>query len=243
MKIIEEILGTIDFQASVRDIRQGPFQTAVLTRQCGLASTPHDAGPHHDRNPVSNAGRLLEQDTESLARLALSESENEAAIGMATVNSLIKVDQSRCEDINAAELLMARGEGKQVAIIGHFPFIPRLKKIAGELHVIERNPREDDLEEAEAENILPQSEVIGITGTAFTNHTIEHLLELCRSDAYIVVLGGTAPLSPILFDHSISAVAGTLVIDQDTVLRGVNQGATYRQLNGVRKIIMKKDIG
>jgi uncharacterized protein (DUF4213/DUF364 family) len=243
MKIIEEILDTLDFQASISDIRQGPFQTAVLTRQCGLASTPRDTGPHHDKNPVKNAGRLLEQSTESLARLALSESETEAAIGMATINSLIEVNESRCKEINAAELLMAEGEGKLVAIIGHFPFVPGLRNVTGELYVIEKNPRENDLGEAEAENILPRAEVVGITGTAFTNHTIENLLNLCRTEAYIVVLGGTAPLSPVLFDHGIAAVAGTLVTDPEVVLRGVSQGSTYRQLKGIRRIAMKKDSG
>jgi uncharacterized protein (DUF4213/DUF364 family) len=243
MKIIEEILDTLDFQTSIRDIRQGPFQTAVLTRQCGLASTPYDTGPHHDKNPVKNAGRLLEQSTESLARLALSESETEAAIGMATINSLIEVNESRCKEINAAELLMAEGEGKLVAIIGHFPFVPGLRNVTGELYVIEKNPRENDLGEAEAENILPRAEVVGITGTAFTNHTIENLLNLCRTEAYIVVLGGTAPLSPVLFDHGIAAVAGTLVTDPEVVLRGVSQGSTYRQLKGIRRIAMKKDSG
>ena len=38
MKILEELITTMHFDASVRDVRQGPFQTAVLTRNCGLAS-------------------------------------------------------------------------------------------------------------------------------------------------------------------------------------------------------------
>ena len=53
MKIIDELLSSLDYEASVGDIRQGPFQTAVLTRHCGLASTPHDPGPHkpHGKHP------------------------------------------------------------------------------------------------------------------------------------------------------------------------------------------------
>jgi uncharacterized protein (DUF4213/DUF364 family) len=127
-----------------------------------------------------------------------------------------------------------------VAVVGHFPFVSRLHSIAGELSVIEKNPREGDLGEAEAENILPEADIVGITGTAFTNHTIENLLNLCRSDAYVVVLGGTAPLSPVLFDYGIDAVAGTLVTDPETVLRSVSQGATYRQIKGVRRLTMRK---
>lgn len=240
MKIINDVLSMLDFRAPLRDIRQGPFQTAVLTRQCGLASTPHDSGPHHDKNPVKNAGLLLGENPESLSRLALSSSEAEAAIGMAAINSLIEVDESRCEELNAADLLMVEGEGKRVVVVGHFPFVNRLRSVVGELSVIEKNPQEGDLSENEAGNILPRADVVGITGTAFTNHTIEKLLNICHSRAYVVVLGGTAPLLPVLFDYGIDAVAGTLVTDPETVLRSVSQGATYRQLKGIRRLTMKR---
>ena len=36
MEIIDELLSPLDYKASTRDVRQGPFQTAVLTRHCGL---------------------------------------------------------------------------------------------------------------------------------------------------------------------------------------------------------------
>jgi uncharacterized protein (DUF4213/DUF364 family) len=241
MKIIDDILSTLNYEAPVMDIRQGPFQTAVITRNCGLASTPHDPGPHHERTPVPDAGLLLEKDALALAYMANSPSLMESAIGMATINSLIEVDEKRCIELNAGDLLVRNGEGKKVAIIGHFPFVPRLRKVARELWVIEKNPQEGDLGERESERYLPQAEVVGITGTAFINHTIEHLLHLCNSDAYIVVLGGTAPLSPVLFDYGVSAVAGTLVIDPENVLRCVSQGATFRQISGIELLTMRKD--
>jgi len=88
--------------------------------------------------------------------------------------------------------------------------------------------------------VLPQADVIGITGTAITNHTIEHLLELCQPGAYVVVLGDSAPLSPVLFDYGIDAISGTKVIDPESVLRCVSQGATFRQIKGILKLIMFK---
>ena len=240
MGIIDDMLSSLDYKASVRDIRQGAFQTAVLTRGCGLASTPHDPGPHHSQTPVKEPGLLLNKDTLSLARMALSPSPLEAAIGMATINSLIEIDEQRCTELNAGDLLSKKGEGKKVAIIGHFPFIPRLRTVVSELWVIERNPQEGDFTEAESEGLLPQADVVGITGTAFTNQTIESLLSLCKSNAYVVVLGGTAPLSPVLFDYGVSAVSGTRVIDPETVLRCVSQGATFRQIKGVRLLTMER---
>jgi len=241
MKIIDDLLSQLNYEAPVKDVRQGPFQTAVLTRYCGLASTPHDPGPHHDKTPVKEAGLLLEKDAVTLAYLANSPSSMESAIGMATINSLIEVDEQRCVELNAGDLLAKKGEGKKVAIVGHFPFVPNLRRMVKKLWVIEKNPREGDFTEAEAENLIPQADIVGITGTAFTNHTIERLLGLCNPNAYVVILGGTAPLSPVLFDHGINAISGTRVVNPPLALLCMSQGATFRQIKGIRLLTMKND--
>jgi uncharacterized protein (DUF4213/DUF364 family) len=239
--IIDSLLSTLDYETPVRDIRQGPFQTAVLTRYCGLSSTPHEyPGTHHEYYPVTQAGSLLDKDARTLANMVKSENTFEAAIGLAAINSLLDVDEQRCTETNAADLIADRGQGKRIAIIGHFPFVPRLRPLARELWVIEKNPQEDDLPETEADRLLPRADVIAITGMAFTNHTIEPLLALCHPRAYVVILGGSTPLSPLLFDYGISALSGTRVIEPETVLRCVSQGATFRQLKGVRRLTMQK---
>lgn len=240
MQIIDDIIVTLNLNAVVRDIRQGPFQTAVLTRSCGLASTPHDVGPHHDSVPVKEAGRLLQGDVLKLVQMANSSSPSEAAIGMATINSLMELDEQYCLNLNAGDLIVEKGKDKKVAIVGHFPFIPKLRSVAKKLWVIEQRPQEGDFAETEAEDIVPRADVVGITGTAFTNHTIEHLLELCNRKAYVVVLGGTTPLSPVLFDYGVAAISGTKVMDSKVTLRCVCEGATFRQLRGIRLLTMQK---
>jgi len=232
MRIIDDLLSALSYGVTIRDIRQGPFQTAVLTRYCGLASTSHDSGPHHDKSPVKEASLLIDKDAFTLARMANSSSSHEAAIGMATINLLIEADERRCVELNAEDLFAKKGEGKKVAIVGHFPFVPRLRRMAKEFWVIERNPWEGDFTEAEAEALIPQADVVGITGTAFTNHTIERLLGLCKPEAYVVILGGTAPLSPVLFVYGINAISGTRVIDQEAVLRCVSQGSDFSAAEG-----------
>jgi len=151
-------------------------------------------------------------------------------MGMATINSLLDVDTGSCTELNAADLIMEKGENKRVAIVGHFPFIPK----------VEKNPRPGDFTEDEAEELIPRADVVGITGTAFTNHTMEHLLNLCDKEAYVVVLGDTAPLSPVLFDYGVNAVSGTQVMDPEQVLRCVSQGANYRQIKGVSRLTMRR---
>jgi uncharacterized protein (DUF4213/DUF364 family) len=240
MKIISDVLSTLKYEAQISDMRQGPFQTAVCTRNCGLASTPHDPGPHHGQPPVKEAGLLLKKDILALARMVYSSSLLEAAIGMATINSLIEIDEQRCTELNAGTLLAKKGEGKRVALVGHFPFVPKLRAATRELWVIEKTPLEGDFTEAESEQLLPHADVVGITGTAFTNHTIERVLDLCNRSAYVVILGGTTPLSPILFEYGVSAISGVKVTDPESVLRCVSQGATFRQIKGLRLLTMEK---
>jgi uncharacterized protein (DUF4213/DUF364 family) len=165
----------------------------------------------------------------------------EAAIGVAAINSLLDIDERYCVDLNAGDLIMEKGKDRKVAIVGHFPFVPKLREMVKELWVIEKNPREGDFTEAEAENLIPEADIVGITGTAFTNHTIEPLLKLCNSKAYVVMLGDTTPLSPVLFDYGVDAVSGTKVIDPELVLRCVSQGATFRQIKGIRLLTMKRE--
>ena len=240
MKILDDLLSTLNFEVGVKEIRQGPFQTAVVTRHCGLASTPHDEGNHQENPPIREAGALLGKSALEIAKMAYSSSPLEAAVGMAAVNSLLEVDAEHCVTLNAGDLLAERGRGKKVAVIGHFPFVPRLRQAVGELWVIERHLREGDFSEAEAESLVPQADVVAITGATFTNHTIAGLLSLCRSEAYVIVLGPTVPLSPVLFDYGVDAISGTRVVDGEAALRGVSQGATFRQLEGIHLLTMQK---
>jgi hypothetical protein len=240
VKILDDLLSTLNFDTRVKDIRQGPFQTAVVTRHCGLASTPRERGHHQDAPPVKGAGILMGKGALEIAQMAYSSSLLEAAIGMATINSLLEVDEGRCVVLNAGDLLAEKGKGKKVALIGHFPFVSQLRQVVKELWVIEQHPREGDHTEGEAESLVPQADVVAITGMAFTNHTLEDLLSLCRPEAYVIILGPTAPLSPVLFHYGVDAVSGTKVVNPEAVLRGVSQGATFRQLKGIRLLTMER---
>jgi uncharacterized protein (DUF4213/DUF364 family) len=239
--IIRELLSTLNTEASVRDARVGLFHTGVLTRNCGLAATlPRDV-LKQERPALREPGFLLNKSALELAEMAYSQNILEAAVGMATINSLLDIVEECCRNLNARDLIAEKGRDRRVAIVGHFPFIPELRKAVQELWVIEKNPVEGDLTEDQAVDFVPRADVVGITGTAFTNHTIEQLLKLCRPEAYVVILGDSTPLSPILFDYGIDAISGTKVVDPDLALRCVSQGANYRQIRGIRQLTMIKD--
>jgi len=190
---------------------------------------------------VKEAGRLIGKEALEVVQMAYSPGLFEAAIGMAAINSLLEVDEEHCLTLNAGDLLVEKGRGKKVALIGHFPFVPALRREVKELWVIERHPREEDFAEDKVESLIPQADVVGITGTAFTNHTVEHLLSLCRPEAYVIILGPTTPLSPVLFNYGVDAISGTKVVNSEVVLRCVSQGATFRQIEGIRLLTMKRN--
>ena len=183
----------------------------------------------------------MEKGIGELMNLARSEKLLEASIGMATINSLIETDEAKCSEINAFDVLAQEGKGKDVSIIGHFPFVSKLKEIARNLWVIEQRPRPGDLEADRAVDILPRCQVVGITSTTFINHTLESLLALCQG-AFVMLLGPSTPLTPLLFDYGIAAISGSLVVDEAQVVRHVTQGATFQQLHhaGIRLLTVTK---
>ena len=239
MKILDDLLFSLkgkDFP--IKSVHTCVFWTAVITKHCGLSSTFRDEGPSHDRG-VRDVGNLTRKTALELAEYAKSESLLEASIGIATINSLIDIDESRCIEKNAFEIILEKGQRRNVAIVGHFPWIPKLKGKTKNLWVLEQRRREGDLRAEEADRILPQCEVIGITGTSFINHTLEGLLNLCK-EAYVLLIGPTSPISPILFDYGIDAICGSKIIDPDKLIRSISEGATFKEVTGVRLLTLSK---
>jgi uncharacterized protein (DUF4213/DUF364 family) len=241
LKILDDLILSLkknDFP--VKRVYTCVFWTAVISRHCGLTSTFRDEGPSHDRG-IRDVGNLTRKTALELAEYAKSGNLLEASIGMATINSLIDIDESKCIEKNAVEIIMEKGQEKNVAIVGHFPWIPKLKEKTKNLWVLEQRLREGDWPAKEADRILPQCEVVGITGTSFINHTIERLLKLCKK-AYVVLVGPTSPLSPMLFDYGIHAICGTKVIDEEKVIRSISEGATFKEVTGVKLLTLAKTL-
>ena len=248
MRITEKLLESIQTDAPVQQVLVGAFWTAVVLDtdppSCGLASTlraaTHESGP-----PVPEAGRLLEYSGRELTGWLRSSSILKASIGMAAFNALLEVDEADCTEINAEDVIVKWGTDRKVAIVGHFPFVERVRRAAAECWVLELFPRPGDLPAERADEVLPQADVVALTGTSLINHTFDALMHLCRSDGdhrelRVILLGASAPLSPVLFEYGVDAVAGTRVVDIPIALRAVGQGATFRQIPGKRLLTMRK---
>jgi len=233
MTTIERFLDSLDQDAPVRQILVGAFWTAVVLDtdplRCGLASTlrAETGGPWP---PVVRAGRLMEKSGRELAEMLRSDRILEASIGMAAANALLEVGEEAMPEVNAGEIIIERGAGCNVAIVGHFPFADRVREAADQCWVLELHPGPGDLPAEQASEVLPQADVVALTGTSLVNHTFEELVGLCRPDAFVLLLGPSTPLSPVMFEAGLDALSGTVVDDVEQVLLSVGQGATFRQI-------------
>lgn len=248
MKLIDDLLATLP-DGSVSDVRVGAFWTAVVVevegqRRCGLASTMRDEGNHHHgKGPaVRDAGKLMGRSARELAELARSDSPMEIAIGMAASNALLPPQAALWTEVNAEEVIAEHGAGKSVALVGHFPFVPRLRERVGQLWVLELRPQGEDLPADAASEVVPQADVLAITGNSILNRTFDGLMALRQPEALVLVLGPSTPLSSALFDHGVHLLSGALVEDVESVLCAVSQGANFRQVHrhGVRLVTMQK---
>ncbi len=238
MKLLKEIIGALPKDPiPVRQVIVGVHWTLVASRFCGLSSTTV-RDEQHGQSRVRDVGSLTEKSAQELAGWALSDNFTEASIGVAAINSLLELDEKSLKEINASEVIAREGKGKNVAVVGHFPFIESMKSIARNCWVIEKRPFGDDFTEESASEFLPQADVIAITGTTFINHTIENLLQLCPPTSLIMILGPSTPMTPLLFNHGITFLSGARVIDEAAAIKTIQEGAIFPQVKGTRLLTM-----
>jgi uncharacterized protein (DUF4213/DUF364 family) len=246
MRLEEKLFATVP-DGNIINVCIGLHWTAVVADvdgriSCGLASTlslPHEHGRGAN---VPQAGELEKLSGHDLVRLMLEdETPTLSSIGVAATNALLPGPSAGEHfEMNAEHVIAQHGAGKRVAIVGRFPFIPRIQQEVGELFVLELDPHGDDLPAESAPDIIPTCDVVALTGMALVNHTLEDLLALCEPSSLVLVLGPSTPLSPVFFDYGVHYLSGSLVADIEAVLRAVRHGANFRQVHhaGVRLITM-----
>ncbi|MDR1578177.1 MAG: DUF364 domain-containing protein [Deltaproteobacteria bacterium] len=199
------------------------------TGAVGLAQKP-DAQP--TLNPV---GLSLHE----VAQWVKSWDFNQAAVGLAAINAAINAAPLAGTAADAFDFFQERVKGRKVAVIGHFPYLHRFQPIC-ELAILERNPQPGDLPDVAAEYLLPEQDYLFVTGTTVINKTLPRLLELAPQ-AVVTVVGPSTPLSPLLFERGVTALAGLIAQDSPELRRGVKADHCEEIFKtGARKINLLK---
>ena len=245
--ILKDLMAILP-DAPVQRVLIGAHWTVVVVelqgrRRCGMASSLREEDDHHHSSgpAVPDAGRLHQRGVRALAELVHSDSPPEVSVGMATINALLPQQEKAWVDLNAEEVIAERGAGQRVALVGHFPFVRRLRDRVGHLSVLELRPRGKDLPSDAASEVIPQADVVALTSMTLLNRTFDGLLSLCRPETLVLLLGPTTPVSPILFNYGVHILSGAVVEDVDAVLQTVGQGGNFRQVHraGVRLVTLR----
>jgi uncharacterized protein len=251
-EIYDELISTVPADLQVKECLIGLHWTLIRSRTVGMAHTPFDRSPAHGGGSIiSGIGEpMLGMSVRKLAGFVKSWNPYEATLGLAAINSAFNSREqverlagyplSTQSQVSAFVHYADLVRGKKVAVIGHFPDLDDLRKIC-DLTILERNPGAGDLPDPACEYVLPGQDYIFITATAILNKTLPRLLELSRNASSTFLVGPSTPFAPGLFDHGINTLAGTVVIDQESVRQAVQEGAARTVFDhGARMVKVSK---
>lgn len=241
MGVIEGLLSSLPAEpVPVRIVAVGVRWTAVASVGCGLAATCLPAEDGAART-LPEAGKYHLKSVQDLVQGLNSDNPLEASIGLAAYSSSLYPLSARSIEMNAFDLVAQLGAGKRVVMVGHFPQADWLQERVGSLKILEKRPRPGDYPAEAAPDLIPAADVVAITAMTILNRTIDGLLALCPPNARVVVLGPSAPLSPVLFDYGVDFISGSAVTDEAKVLLAVMQDGSIRSTQGTKKLILFRD--
>jgi len=231
---IREILGPDLDGLTIERAVIGLFFTGVKLSNgiAGACATPIKTIPEAVCCPTSAMamplpGKLRGRPALDLAKEALGGHGIRRAVGIAAMNALADTCW-RCRPHPETELRLGIDAfdateirpGEKVVVVGAFvPFLRELKRRHQPFLVLEQDPatlKPDELPffrpANEASTVVPEADVLLITGTTLINDTLEELLHLAKPAARVTMVGPTVSLLPDAFLRRGADILGTVRI-------------------------------
>ena len=249
VRILEERLGERMDDVRIERAVVGIFFTGVKlsTGHGGICATPIKSIPEAVCCPSSakampHSGRLRERTIRASIADALGNRPMRKALGIAVVSALSALCDDVCPQpgytvtrgIDAVDLLTIQESGNVVVVGALTPYLRALKQAGQPFRVLEMDPRTLKPDELpfyapveETDRVVPWADTLIITGTTLINGTLEHLLDLARSGATVVVLGPSVSILPdALFARGVEIVGGNVVTDPNRLLDILAEGGS-----------------
>ena len=221
VETIEEILGAELNRITVERAVVGLFFTAVKLSSgiAGACATPIETVRETFSCPgvttaAPSPGGMRGCAAFDLAREAFGPNGPRRALGIAAINGLADTCWHRRphpgaelrSGVDAFDATVIHPVDKVVVVGAFVPFLRELKRRRQPFLVLEQNPATLKADEMpffrpadEADRVIPEADVVLITGTTLVNGTLEDLLALAKPGARVTVVGPTVGLLPDAF--------------------------------------------
>lgn len=258
--ILADEIGAIMIERAV----VGLFFTGVKlsTGQVGACATPIKTIPEAVCCPSSVhampfPGKMRDRPAASFLDEARQAEGIRRAMGVATMNALAALCWERQPnpdvdlemDVDAFDAARI-GPGQLVVVVGAFvPFLRELKRRGQPYLVLEQDPatlKEDEMpffrSAEQAPAVVPQADVLLVTGTTLLNDTLDAILAAARPDACKVVVGPTVGLVPDAYIRRHCDVLGGIQVTRpDEFLDTLAEGGSGYHFFGksAHKIVLR----
>ena len=173
----------------------------------------------------------------------------ERVIGVSTINALSQIvfeaDSNRysVEERNLIDVIDVTPEDT-VALVGQIkPFVPIFRSRAERLFILERGRQREEgvLPDTACEQVVPQADVVVITGSSLANGTIDRLLELAGNARTIALVGPTVSCLPDpFFKRGVDFTGGIRIHDADKAMQVLSEGGGTPQLKQAGEFVTFK---
>ena len=182
---------------------------------------------------LGSAGTLAGRPATEFLGMASSWDLGERVIGIATMNALSQIvfeahpDRYALEEANLVDVIEI-GPRDVVALVGFIrPFVPVFRAKAKKLYILERGSGREEgvLPDTACEEVVPEADVVVITGSSLANGTVDRLLELASGARTVALVGPTVSCVPDpLFSRGADYAGGIRIRDADKALQVIAEG-------------------
>jgi len=255
--------GDLFTDTTIENVVVGIFHTAVKLSSgyCGVAST--DIGNSGCSNCYKkDFGEFSPGNISGKKILDLFNFSNESRIldiiKLTVLNAVSAeiIDKSNyhiIEDKDPIDLIDLNSN-KTICLVGAFQsYIKKISATSNKLLVLELNENAFSEEqkkyyvpENKANSAFSQSDIVVITGATLANNTLDNLLSLIPPKVQIIVVGPTSSMIPdVLFNHNVSIIGSTKIIDSERMFKVIAEGgAGYHLFHYcAKKICLLNDKG
>jgi uncharacterized protein len=262
---VTEILGPELDEIAVERAVIGLFFTGVklTTGHAGACATPIKSIPEAVCCPSSTMampfpGKMKGKPARDALKEVFSDHGIRRGVGIATVNALAALCWERRphplvelrRGLDAFDANSFQPDDRTVVVGAFVPFLKELKRRKQPFLVLEKDPDTLKAEEmpfyrpAEmAREVVPQADVLLVTGTTLLNDTLEDLLSWARPEARVTVVGPTVGLLPDAFlVRGADYLGGVRITQPDDFLDLLAEGGSGYHLFGrvAEKVVLQR---